>query len=58
MSAPWDQTTGFNLNTLSNPYLRLMNTSGVAFRDHAGSMVGVSIAYFVGCNRNIYQRLV
>jgi 21S rRNA (uridine2791-2'-O)-methyltransferase len=38
MSAPWDQTTGFNLNTLSNPYLRLMNTSGVAFRDHAGSM--------------------
>ncbi|KAF6790399.1 cell division cycle protein [Colletotrichum sojae] len=38
MSAPWDQTTGFNVNTLSNPYHRMMNTSGVAFRDHAGSM--------------------
>ncbi|KAM0497519.1 hypothetical protein ACHAP8_006683 [Fusarium lateritium] len=38
MSAPWDQTTGFNVNTLSNPYHRLMNTSGNAFRDHAGSM--------------------
>lgn len=40
MSAPWEQTTGFNVNTLSNPYHRLMNTSGNAFRDHAGSMVG------------------
>ncbi|RGP78771.1 ribosomal rna large subunit methyltransferase j [Fusarium longipes] len=38
MSAPWEQTTGFNVNTLSNPFLRLMNTSGNAFRDHAGSM--------------------
>merc|ERR1739848_372953 len=38
MSAPWDQTSGFNMNTMSNPYHRLMNTSGVAFRDHAGSM--------------------
>ncbi|WXC57292.1 hypothetical protein SNK03_003210 [Fusarium graminearum] len=38
MSEPWDQTTGFNVNTLSNPYHRLMNTSGNAFRDHAGSM--------------------
>ncbi|KJZ72489.1 hypothetical protein HIM_08158 [Hirsutella minnesotensis 3608] len=38
MSAPWDQTTGFSANTLSNPYHRLMNTSGNAFRDHAGSM--------------------
>ncbi|CAJ0540053.1 Ff.00g073580.m01.CDS01 [Fusarium sp. VM40] len=38
MSAPWEQTTGFNVNTLSNPYHRLMNTSGNAFRDHAGSM--------------------
>lgn len=40
MSAPWDQTAGFGANTLSNPYRRLMNTSGNAFRDHAGSMVG------------------
>ncbi|OLN86320.1 rRNA methyltransferase 2, mitochondrial [Colletotrichum chlorophyti] len=38
MSAPWDQTTGFGVNTLSNPYSRMMNTSGMAFRDHAGSM--------------------
>lgn len=39
MSAPWPQTTGFTANTLSNPYHRLMNTSGNTFRDHAGSMV-------------------
>ncbi|KAK7429669.1 2' O-ribose methyltransferase [Neonectria magnoliae] len=38
MSAPWEQTSGFNVNTLSNPYDRLMNTSGNSFRDHAGSM--------------------
>ncbi|KAH0427408.1 cell division cycle protein [Colletotrichum camelliae] len=38
MSAPWDQTTGFGVNSLSNPYHRMMNTSGMAFRDHAGSM--------------------
>lgn len=39
MSAPWMQTTGFSSNTLSNPYSRMMNTSGMSFRDHAGSMV-------------------
>ncbi|KAI1462588.1 23S ribosomal RNA methyltransferase [Annulohypoxylon moriforme] len=38
MSAPWMQTTGFSSNTLSNPYFRMMNTSGMSFRDHAGSM--------------------
>ncbi|KAJ3524796.1 hypothetical protein NM208_g11910 [Fusarium decemcellulare] len=38
MSAPWEQTSGFNVNSLSNPYHRLMNTSGNAFRDHTGSM--------------------
>ncbi|KAE8454022.1 hypothetical protein EG329_007798 [Mollisiaceae sp. DMI_Dod_QoI] len=38
MSAPWDQTTGFWKRSLSNPYLRMMNTSGIAFKDHAGSM--------------------
>ncbi|KAI1778167.1 23S ribosomal RNA methyltransferase [Hypoxylon cercidicola] len=38
MSAPWVQTTGFSSNTLSNPYSRMMNTSGMSFRDHAGSM--------------------
>lgn len=39
MSEPWPQTSGFTSNTLSRPYYRLMNTSGMAFRDHAGSMV-------------------
>ncbi|KAL2866352.1 RlmE family RNA methyltransferase [Aspergillus lucknowensis] len=38
MSAPWVQTTGFWKRSLSNPYNRMMNTSGVAFRDHTGSM--------------------
>ncbi|UKZ62599.1 uncharacterized protein TrAtP1_003840 [Trichoderma atroviride] len=38
MSAPWEQTSGFGSKTLSNPYDRLMNTSGIASRDHAGSM--------------------
>lgn len=39
MSAPWEQTSGFSSKSLSNPYDRLMNTSGIASRDHAGSMV-------------------
>lgn len=39
MSAPWTQTAGFSSRTLSNPYDRMMNTSGMSFRDHAGSMV-------------------
>ncbi|KAG9237584.1 ribosomal RNA methyltransferase FtsJ domain-containing protein, partial [Amylocarpus encephaloides] len=38
MSAPWDQTTGFWKRSLSDPYYRMMNTSGIAFKDHAGSM--------------------
>ncbi|KAF2688059.1 FtsJ-domain-containing protein [Lentithecium fluviatile CBS 122367] len=38
MSEPWDQTTGFHKKSLSDPYFRLMNTSGIAFKDHAGSM--------------------
>ncbi|KAK9797965.1 putative Ribosomal RNA methyltransferase FtsJ domain-containing protein [Seiridium cardinale] len=38
MSEPWVQTSGFSSNTLSNPYRRMMNTSGMSFRDHAGSM--------------------
>ncbi|KAI1272471.1 23S ribosomal RNA methyltransferase [Xylaria sp. FL0933] len=38
MSEPWLQTSGFSSNTLSNPYNRMMNTSGMSFRDHAGSM--------------------
>ena len=39
MSAPWDQTSGFWKRSLSNPYHRMMNTSGNNFRDHVGSMV-------------------
>ncbi|RAL05032.1 RlmE family RNA methyltransferase [Aspergillus ibericus CBS 121593] len=38
MSAPWFQTTGFGKRSLSDPYNRMMNTSGIGFKDHAGSM--------------------
>jgi hypothetical protein len=40
MCEPWEQTTGFWKRSLTDPYLRMMNTSGNNFRDHAGSMVG------------------
>jgi 21S rRNA (uridine2791-2'-O)-methyltransferase len=39
MCEPWEQTTGFWKRSLTDPYLRMMNTSGNNFRDHAGSMV-------------------
>lgn len=39
MWEPWDPLDGLYKKTISNPYRRLMNTSGNAFRDHAGSMV-------------------
>lgn len=39
MSAPWDQTNAMWVRSVSNPYYRMMNTSGMPFRDHAGSMV-------------------
>ena len=38
MSEPWEQTIGFGKRSLTEPYRRMMNTSGIAFRDHAGSM--------------------
>ncbi|KAK6345293.1 2' O-ribose methyltransferase [Orbilia javanica] len=41
MWEPWPLTTGFHMNTVLTPWAfsrRLMNTSGVAVRDHAGSM--------------------
>lgn len=41
MCEPWEQTSGFFNRTLSDPYHRMMNTSGNNFRDHAGSMVSV-----------------
>jgi 21S rRNA (uridine2791-2'-O)-methyltransferase len=45
MSAPWPQTHGFSINSLSNPHTRMMNTSGIAFKDHAGSMVYLAISF-------------
>ena len=39
MSAPWEMTDGFWKRSLSDPYFRMINTSGMKFRDHAGSMV-------------------
>ena len=39
MSEPWEQTAGFWKRSISDPYHRMMNTSGNNFRDHAGSMV-------------------
>ena len=41
MSAPWKQTAGFWKRSLSDPYIRMMNTSGISFKDHAGSMVSL-----------------
>ncbi|RKF73247.1 rRNA methyltransferase 2, mitochondrial [Golovinomyces cichoracearum] len=38
MSEPWMQTTGFWKRTLSDPYRRMMNTSGINLKDHVGSM--------------------
>ena len=39
MSEPWPQTSSMWIKSVSNPYRRMMNTSGMPFRDHAGSMV-------------------
>ena len=44
MSAPWEIFSGLWKNSLSNPYYRMMNTSGNKFKDHAGSMVCLSFA--------------
>ncbi|KAI9805300.1 MAG: 2' O-ribose methyltransferase [Piccolia ochrophora] len=38
MCDPWPQTTGFYKRSLTDPYLRMANTSGTPFRDHAASM--------------------
>ncbi len=45
MWEPWDPLDGLYKRSISNPYYRLMNTSGNAFRDHAGSMVRLHIPY-------------
>jgi 21S rRNA (uridine2791-2'-O)-methyltransferase len=49
MCEPWEQTSGFFNRTLSDPYLRMMNTSGNNFRDHAGSMVSGRRQRFSTC---------
>lgn len=46
MSAPWDITSGLWKNSLSNPYYRMMNTSGNKFKDHIGSMVSRAPDFF------------
>lgn len=46
MSAPFEQTAGFWKRSLSDPYLRMMNTSGITFKDHAGSMVRSILVHF------------
>jgi 21S rRNA (uridine2791-2'-O)-methyltransferase len=46
MSAPWEQTTGFWKRSLSDPYIRMMNTSGITFKDHTGSMVRKMTLHF------------
>ncbi|KAK7565674.1 FtsJ-like methyltransferase-domain-containing protein [Phyllosticta citricarpa] len=38
MCEPWEQTSGFHKKSVTEPYFRMMNTSGIPFRDHAGSM--------------------
>jgi 21S rRNA (uridine2791-2'-O)-methyltransferase len=45
MSAPWEQTTALWVKSVSNPYHRMMNTSGISFKDHAGSMVCSYLSY-------------
>jgi len=45
MSAPWEQITGTWIKSVNNPYRRMMNTSGMPFRDHAGSMVSHRITF-------------
>ena len=47
MWAPWEQTNGLHKRSLSNPYFRMMNTSGNTFRDHTGSIVCAAFRQFV-----------
>lgn len=39
MSEPWPLVTSTWIKSVSNPYRRMLNTSGIAARDHGGSMV-------------------
>jgi hypothetical protein len=47
MCEPWELTTGFWLRSVAEPYRRMMNTSGIPFKDHAGSMVSFSVFFRV-----------
>ncbi|KAK4556059.1 2' O-ribose methyltransferase [Recurvomyces mirabilis] len=38
MCEPWPLATSTWVKSVNNPFRRMMNTSGMAFRDHAGSM--------------------
>ncbi|RMY15589.1 hypothetical protein D0867_06783 [Hortaea werneckii] len=38
MCEPWPLVTSSWIKSVSNPWRRMMNTSGLSFRDHAGSM--------------------
>lgn len=40
MSEPWPlENPSYWKRSLSDPYIRMMNTSGINYKDHAGSMV-------------------
>lgn len=43
MSEPWPLATSTWVKSVSNPYRRMLNTSGIAARDHGGSMVRPSL---------------
>ena len=59
MSAPRKLKPGFWKRSLAEPYCRMMNTSGMAFRDHAGSMVSILLILLLHEQRLIlwYQRI-
>lgn len=42
MSEPWPLVTSTWVKSVSNPYRRMLNTSGIAARDHGGSMVSTN----------------
>jgi 21S rRNA (uridine2791-2'-O)-methyltransferase len=53
MCEPWDQTAGFSARSLSDPYSRMANTSGIAFKDHANSMVRLRLSW-AWCEATLY----
>lgn len=50
MCEPWPQLHGFWLRTINDPYIRMANTTGNAFRDHGMSIVSAEpTPLFFGC---------